>query len=225
MEPGDLHPWNASLAEAAEIQIRLSRLVKLQDEFEEVHTVCGIGLSFKTESNQVTAAAALLSFPELKLIQSQVKSQPLVFPYTSGYLAFSAGPTILELFKEFPKPDLVIFPGRGVIHPRGLGLASHLGVWLDLPTLACSKRPIFRDYPVPAQRRGSFLPLLGKESKLGAVLRTQSKTKSIFVSVGHKLSLSSAIDIVLRCCTKHRLPEPLRVAGILARRSDTYSDL
>lgn len=214
----ELHPWNVSLLEAAEIQRRLSGQIRLKDEFEAFSIISGVGLAFKPELGQLVVATSSYSFPDLKLVQSLVRREPVFFPYRSGYLAFTAGPAILSVFGVLKRPQLVIFPGRGIVHPRGLGLASHLGIWLNLSTIACAKRPIVKDYQMPALAKGSFALFSGKLARYGAVLRTQTGIKPIFVAPGHKISLSRAVDIVLRCCTKYRLPEPLRVAGILARR-------
>lgn len=214
----DLHPWNVTLSEAAAIQTKLSSRVILEDAFDKIATVCGVGIACKGSPEKIVVAATLFSFPDLKLITKQAISGKITFPYKSGYFAFCVGPAVLKLFQQIQRPSLIIFPGKGAVHPRGLGLASHLGLWLDLPTLACSRRPIAAAYTEPPYKAGSFTPLSGEFSKLGAVLRTQDNIKPIFVSIGHKMSLSTAIEIALGCCTKYRLPEPLRSALILARQ-------
>jgi deoxyribonuclease V len=115
-------------------------------------------------------------------------------------------------------PDLLIFPGRGIAHPRKLGLATHLGILLDIPTIACSKRALTRDYSEPNKREGSYEYIFEGKEKIGAVLRSKKNIKPIFVSPGNKIYPDSCLKIVLPCCTKYRLPEPLRQAQILARK-------
>ncbi len=214
----DLHPWNVTLSEAAAIQTKLSSQVILQDTLNKITTVCGVGFAFKGNPENLVAAATLFCYPDLMLITKRVITSKVTFPYKSGYLAFCVGPIVLKLFQQLQTPSLIILPGKGAVHPRGLGLASHIGIWLDLPTLACSKGPVLTGYTDPPTRRGSFTPLPGKFSNLGVVLRTQSGIKPVFLSIGHKIALSTAIQIALACCTKYRLPEPLRIALILARQ-------
>jgi deoxyribonuclease V len=136
-----------------------------------------------------------------------------------GLFAFSAGQAILAALKKIEKPDLMMFPGRGIAHPRGLGLASHIGVLLDIPAIACSKTPLWRDYPEPSQEKGSHVFVRGKAKRLvGAVVRTRLGKKSVFVTPGHRISVQTAVKIVLQSSPKYRIPEPLRQAHILARK-------
>ncbi len=160
-----------------------------------------------------------LSFPQLEIEETALHKQKVSFPYIPGLFAFSAGPAILSAIKKMQRLDLIMFPGRGIAHPRGLGLASHLGVLLDLPTIACSKTPLWRDYPEPSSKRGSYLFIERKDKQLaGAVVRTRESKKPIFVTQGHKVSIQTAVKIVLQCSPKYRMPEPLRQAHMLARK-------
>lgn len=136
-----------------------------------------------------------------------------------GFFAFSAGPAILSALKKMERSDLIIFPGRGIVHPRGLGLASHLGVLLDLPTIACSRTPLWRDIPEILSKKGAHELIKGEnEVPVGAVVRTREGAKPVFVTPGHKISVQSAVKIVLECSPRFRIPEPLRQAHIQAER-------
>lgn len=213
------HPWSVSLEEAKRIQENLSTKVILQDDFEKLQTITGVGMVFSKSGEEIFVACVTLSFPEMKTLNTGFGRGDVRFPYTSGYFAFSAGTTIISAFEKMPKPDLIMFPGRGIAHPRKLGLASHLGVLLDLPTIACSKTPLWRDYPELSTRKGEFVVKVNEnQTPIGAIVRTKAGVKPIFVTPGHKISIQSAVRIVLECCHKFRIPEPLRQARILAER-------
>lgn len=210
------HPWNVSPEEAKKIQEELSRFVIQEDKFQTIRVIGGVGINFGSSSLAVSMVE--FTYPDLKKIDSISEKYPLLFPYTPNLFAFSCGQTILSLLKKTELPDLMIFPGRGIAHPRRAGLASHLGVLLDLPTVGCSKRALIKDYTEPQKSKGSYKYLLEGKNKVGMVLRSKEDTKPIFVSPGNKISLKSALRITLHCCTKYRLPEPLRQAQILARK-------
>jgi deoxyribonuclease V len=213
------HSWRVSVDEAKQIQKRLSERVIVRDDFKKIETIAGVGVVFSRKQDEVLVGCASFSFPGLSIEQTAVYKQKVSFPYIPGLFAFSAGPAILSAIKKMQKPDLIMFPGRGIAHPRGLGLASHLGVLLDLPTIACSKTPLWRHYPEPSSNKGSPVFTKGKdEQRIGAVVRTREGKKPVFVTSGHRISVQSAVEIVLQCCPKYRIPEPLRQAHILARR-------
>ncbi len=163
---------------------------------------------------------ASLSFPGLTIQKTAFHRERLSFPYTPGFFAFSAGPAILSALKRIERPDLIMFPGRGIAHPRGLGLASHLGLLLDLPTIACSKTPLWRYYPQLSLEKGTHVSIKGERRKfVGAVVRTREGKKPIYVTPGHRISVETAAKIVLQCSPRYRIPEPLRQAHILAKRT------
>jgi deoxyribonuclease V len=137
------HNWDVSIEEAKRIQEELSRFVITKDAFEKIEKVLGVGVIFSKDNNKVSVACVNFSFPKLQILDQITDKRNCDFPYTPGLFAFSVGPAILPLLEKIDKPDLLIFPGRGIDHPRKLGLASHLGVLLDLPTVACSKRPLW----------------------------------------------------------------------------------
>ncbi|MGB8658074.1 MAG: endonuclease V [Candidatus Zixiibacteriota bacterium] len=219
-QPIESHPWSVSLEEAKEIQRKLSRQVTLRDDFGDVKRVLGVGIVFSKDEGEVFVGCVSFSFPELRPLEAVREKQKISFPYIPGFFAFSAGPAILSAIKKMERPDLILFPGRGVEHPRRLGLASHLGLLLDLPTIACSKTPLWRNYPEPSSKKGAHV--LVKEEKgdfAGAVVRSREDVKPIFVSAGHRISIQTAVKIILHCTPKYRMPEPLRQAQILAKRT------
>jgi deoxyribonuclease V len=213
------HPWSVSLEEAKRIQENLSAKVILHDDFRKLQTVMGVGVIFSKGGDKVFVACVIFSFPEMKLLQTTFGRGKVRFPYTPGFFAFSAGPTIISTSEKMPKPDLIMFPGRGIAHPRKLGLASHLGVLLDIPTIACSKTPLWSEYPKLSPRKGEFVMMKDEDDNpIGAVVRTRTGVKPVFVTPGHKISVQSAVEIALECSHKFRIPEPLRQARILAER-------
>lgn len=219
------HPWSVSLEEAEKIQQNLSAKVILKDDFEKLQKIMGVGIVFSKSGDEVFVAGVILSFPEMKILQTGFGKREIRFPYTPGFFAFSAGPAILSILEKMPKPDLIMFPGRGIAHPRKLGLASHLGVLLDIPTMACSRTPLWRDYPKISLGKGNFVMVKGEnETTIGAVLRTRAGVKPIFVTPGHKISVRSAVKIILECSHKFRIPEPLRQGRLLAERIKNTED-
>jgi deoxyribonuclease V len=214
------HPWSVSIEEAKRIQKNLSTKVILYDDFKIIHTIMGVGIVFSKEGDEIFVACVTLSFPEMKLLQTTFGRGKVRFPYIPGFFAFSAGPTLISTLEKIPKPDLIMFPGRGIAHPRKLGLASHLGLLLDLPTIACSRTPLWTDYPKLSPRKGEFVMVKDEDdNSIGAVVRTKKGVKPIFVTPGHKISIQSAAKIVLECSLRFRIPEPLRQARILAEKT------
>lgn len=213
------HIWNVSIEEAKTIQKELSRFVITKDEFEKIEKILGVGVIFSQTDNKVSVACVSFSFPQLQILDQIVEKRNYDFPYVPGLFAFSVGPTILSLLNKIERPDLIIFPGRGIDHPRKLGLASHLGVLLDLPTIACSKRPLWKDHPEPSLKKGEHEFVQDKNGNpIGAVVRTRHKVKPIYVTIGHKISIQTAVKIIFECTTNYRIPEPLRQAHILAKK-------
>lgn len=210
------HPWNVALEEAKKIQEGLSKYIIREDEFRNIRVVAGVGISFGPSSLAVSIVR--FTFPDSERLDYVSGKFPLSFPYTPNFFAFSSGSAILSILEKVDLPDLLIFPGRGIVHPRKVGLATHLGILLDIPTIACSKRALTRDYSEPKKRKGSYEYILAGKEKVGIVLRSKNSTKPIFISPGNKISVDSSSKIILQCCTKYRLPEPLRQTQILARK-------
>jgi deoxyribonuclease V len=213
----ELHPWVKNVAEARIIQEQLRKQVIVSDCLGEVKYVAGVDVGFEDNYEISKAAVAVLSYPELELIETAIARIPTAFPYVPGYLSFREIPVILAALPKLKIiPDLILCDGQGIAHPRRLGLASHLGVLLDLPTIGVAKSLFIGQHePVPLVK-GSWQPLIDQEETIGVVLRSRTKVKPLYVSIGHKISLATAIDYVMGCLTKYRLPETTRWADKIA---------
>jgi deoxyribonuclease V len=180
-----------------------------------VQTVAGIDVGFP--GGRGRAAVAVLSLPDLRLVDSTQAEADALFPYIPGLLAFREGPVILAALEKLSLvPDLLIFDGHGLAHPRRMGIATHIGVLLDLPSIGCAKSRLVGTHHEPSPTRGAQAHLYNEALVIGTVLRTQERVNPVYVSVGHRIDLERAIDFVLRCCTRYRLPEPVRCAHRLA---------
>lgn len=163
------------------------------------------------------AAVALFSFPSLELLQTTLAEVEISFPYVPGLLAFREGPAVLAALERMSiPPDMLMFDAQGIAHPRRMGLASHIGILLDIPSIGCAKSRLCGEYQPPEKHKGSWTPLYDNDEIIGAVVRTRDNVRPVFVSVGHRVDLESAIDIVLSCTTRYRLPEPTRWAHRIA---------
>lgn len=216
-----LHDWNLTPAQAVALQIELARhLVHDQPlDLSAVRLIAGVDVSVKNDVSQ--AAVVALSFPDLQLVEAVTAAYPTPFPYIPGLLTFREGPSLEAAFQRLrSEPDVFIFDGMGRIHPRRIGIASHMGLWLDRPTVGCGKSHLIGEYVEPGNQTGDFSPLRDGGEVLGVVLRTRPNVKPVYVSVGHRADLNTAIELVLRCTTKYRLPEPIRQAHTLAGQFD-----
>ncbi|HLO47601.1 MAG TPA: deoxyribonuclease V [Kamptonema sp.] len=211
------HEWPKTIEEAIAIQQQLRNEVIAQDQVGKICYVAGVDVSYEEATATARAAVAVLTFPELQLQEQAVVSCPVNFPYTPGFLSFREVPPILSALENLTTtPDLILCDGQGLAHPFRFGLACHLGVLTNVPTIGVAKTRFIGEHdPVPPER-GSWQPLRDRTEIIGAVLRTQKEVKPIYVSIGHKVSLNKAIDCVMRCTLKYRLPETTRVADRLA---------
>ncbi len=204
--------------EAIEIQNRLRSKLILKKAFSKLDTIGGADVSYSKKKDILCGAIAVFTYPELKLIDSTSVRGRISFPYIPGLLAFREGPILLKAFEMLRiKPNLMIFEGHGIAHPRGLGLASHLGLWLDIPSIGCAKSPLVREFQSPPLFRGSVEWVLMGDKRVGAILRTKDKVKPVFVSPGHRIDLETSIQIILTACRRYRIPEPLRKAHHLSQ--------
>lgn len=207
--------WDLTPAEAIGLQKRLSSFVTRESKVKRVATVAGIDTGY----NQGTSRAAVvkLEYPSLKPIASAVAERPVRFPYIPGLLSFREGPVIIEAFEKLKTlPDLLIFDGQGIAHPRRFGIACHIGLMLDIPSIGCAKTKLLGEFDEPSPQRGRFTYLIDRGETIGAVVRTRSNVKPVFVSIGHKVNLEDSIQFVLGCCRGYRLPETTRRADKLA---------
>jgi deoxyribonuclease V len=215
----DLHPWDLPPAEAREVQRRLAAEVVAEDRLGAIARVAGADVGFprRGEQEMARAAAVLLSYPDLAPLGEHILEEPVRYPYIPGLLSFRETPTVVAALQRLPAPpDLLMVDGQGRAHPRRFGIACHIGLVLDLPTLGCAKSVLVGKYDEPAQQAGAWTPLVHHDEVIGAALRTRVGVKPVFVSVGHRVSLETAIRLVLACTRGVRLPEPTRLADALA---------
>lgn len=207
----DMHRWDVSPQEALRIQERVKERVLLHRTLDRIGTVAGVDVSFG--ENEAVAAVGIFDYETLNVVEESVARSPSFFPYIPGLLTFREGPVILQAFHQLThQPDVIIFDGQGIAHPRGLGIASHLGVFLNRPTIGCAKSRLVGEYIMPDTGKGSVTPLTFRNEAIGAVVRTRQNVKPVFISPGHLIDIQLAIDIVLYCCRGFRLPEPIRWA-------------
>ena len=215
VNPKLAQPWDVSPAEARDIQCRLHRHVRVSSLVEQPRIVAGVDVSVR--QGLARSAVVHLSFPGLEPIEATAAERPATFPYVPGLLAFREGPVVLEaLGKLEGQLDVMIFDAHGLAHPRRMGLATHMGILLDIPTVGCAKSRLCGDYTEPDARRGSWQQLLHGDEVIGAVLRTRQNVKPVFVSVGHRMCLDDAVALVLACAPTYRLPETTRWAHRVA---------
>lgn len=207
------HPWDVSPQEAVALQEQLRAQIVCQDKFGSVNTVGGIDVGYMDGGKNACAAIIVLSFPDLKLREISRASQAVRFPYIPGLLSFREAPVILEALSQLSSlPDLLLCDGHGLAHPRRFGLACHVGLLSGLPSIGVAKKLLTGAYDPLAAARGSWQPLIEGGEVIGAALRTQPGVKPVFVSIGHRLCLQTAIDYVLRLTTRYRLPDPIHQA-------------
>jgi deoxyribonuclease V len=211
-----LHPWNLTPKEAIEIQKNLSARIVRENDLKTVRYVAGADMAVSKNPDMAYAGVVVLSFPELQIVETRQAVLKLTFPYIPGLLAFRESPALLKAFEKLRiEPDLVMIDGQGLAHPRGFGIACHIGLWLDKPTLGCAKSRLFGNHRPPPLKRGGWTPLTGNHNEvIGAVVRTKDKTNPVYVSIGHKIDLLSAIQYSLACAQGYRIPEPTRQADI-----------
>lgn len=212
-----LHEWNVTAADAIAIQRQLAnQLIDRPIEIDKIKYIAGVDVSVKPDANgiaQSQAAIVILDYPALTVVETALAQIPTPFPYIPGLLTFREAPAILLALEKLTiTPDVFIFDGMGRIHPRRIGIAAHMGLWLDKPTIGCGKTFFLGQYTEPDQARGAWSPLTDKGQLIGAVLRTRPNVKPVYISAGHLADLPSSLELVLNCTTKYRLPDPIRAA-------------
>lgn len=209
--------WPRNVSQARTEQERLAGLVDLSDQPGPVNLVAGLDVHYRRDEGLAVAAAALFTFPGLELVEEATAQGDVPFPYISGYLSFREVPPALEALSRLKqRPQAVICDGQGIAHPRGMGLACHLGLLCGIPTVGAAKSRLVGSYQEPEEERGQWSPLIYRDRVVGAVLCTKEGVRPLFVSPGHLISLPSAISLVLECTDGFRLPEPVRRAHQLA---------
>jgi deoxyribonuclease V len=212
----ELHPWNLSPGEAAQVQKKLRERLILQWDGRPVAAIGGVDVSIKPETAR--AAIVVIRIPELTPVEAVTADAPLVFPYIPGLLAFREGPAVLAAWEMLDvKPDLLMFDGQGIAHPRGMGIASLMGLWLDRPTIGVAKSRLYGKHTEVGPGRGDRAELLDRQGNIiGTVLRTRERTNPLYISPGHRIDVQHATEFVLGCLTGYRLPEPTRWAHKIA---------
>lgn len=211
------HDWNVSASEAIAIQKTLQKKLNLQDDFSEITRVAGVDVGFENDGRITRAAVAVLSFPELDTLETQITRLPTRFPYIPGLLSFRELPAVLEALSQLQQmPDVILCDGQGYAHPRRMGIACHLGILTDIPAIGVGKTRLTGKHGDVPQQKGKWAPLIDKGETIGAVLRTREGVKPLYISPGHRVSLESAIQLVMSCVTRFKLPETTRQAHKLA---------
>ncbi len=220
MKVPDLHDWEMSPRDALALQKELAAQVGLRNKLPDpVATVAGVDVSYEKHGHHFFAGVVVLSLPSLEIIEQARAVGESTFPYVPGLLSFRELPLVIEAFRRLHTvPDAVLVDGQGLAHPRGLGMACHLGLWLGLPTVGCAKSRLCGTHPEPGPLRGDSVPLVLGEKTVGAVLTTRSNVKPLYISPGHLVDIPAAVSLVLSCCSRYRLPEPTRLAHLLTNR-------
>jgi len=212
-----LHGWQINVNEAKQIQMELAGQVRQQGNNIKPKFIAGVDISAGQAQKMARAAVVVLNYPALCLCDVVTTEDELHFPYVPGLLSFRESPLILAAWSKLSiQPDLLIVDGHGIAHPRRFGIASHLGLLLDLPTIGCAKSRLCGLESPVAPEAGSHAELTDNGEIIGAVLRSKTDTKPIYISIGHKIDLTAAVEWATRCCRGYRLPEPARLAHIAA---------
>jgi deoxyribonuclease V len=231
MQVHQIHPWRVTPAEAQSIQRSLAGQVSRRNEVTLPRLVAGVDISSNRVDGMGTGAVVVLAYPELTVVETGAVKQRVDFPYVPGLLSFREAPLILAACERLSStPDLILVDGQGIAHPRRLGLASHVGLLLDVPTIGCAKSRLCGDHELAGDEAGSFAEVQDDGEVIGAALRTKTRVRPLYVSIGHKVDLASAISWVMKCCRGYRLPEPTRLAhlaagGRLPSESGTSSEM
>jgi deoxyribonuclease V len=225
MKIHQLHSWDVNIPDAIALQKELASKVETRTPLVRCKLVAGADISYNLRSPVFYAAVVVLRTTDWSIVEKQEVVRESPFPYVPGLLSFREAPALLEAFARIESPvDAVMIDGQGIAHPRRIGIASHLGLWLDLPTIGCAKSLLVGKYKEPRAKRGSLAALKDKDDSIGCVLRTRDGVKPVFVSVGHKIDQASAVRLVLRSAQGYRIPEPTRQAhlhvNVLRRHAD-----
>lgn len=215
MAVSDLHHWNVTYEEAVEIQRRLSARVALRRLDKKINCIAGLDVSYAKGGNSVWAGVVVFDYPSLVKLEERWSQQEVHFPYIPGLLSFREIPVLIDVLGKLEiEPDLIFCDGQGIAHPRGLGIASHLGVLLNKPTIGCAKSRLVGEFDQIGERRGDYVYLRYQDRVVGVVVRTRSGVKPVFISPGHKVVLNDCIKLVLETSSRFRIPEPTRQAHL-----------
>ena len=210
-------PWDLTPKQAIDLQKKLTNQLITQDQFSKIQTVAGVDVGFEQQNTIARAAVAVLALENLELIHSSIARRPVTFPYVPGLLAFREIPVVLDALEQLShQPDMLLCDGQGIAHPRGLGIAAHLGLLTNIPSIGIAKKRLIGDHEPVGNQKGDYQPLYIKDKQVGVVLRTRDNVKPLYISPGHRVGITTAMEMVMRCLTKYRLPETTRYAHNLA---------
>jgi deoxyribonuclease V len=219
-----LHGWDLTPTAAVALQRELACRVEMRTPLTKVELIAGADVSYARFSSIFYAGIVVLRADDMSIVESQGVVRRVKFPYVPGLLSFRESPVLLEAFDLLKtRPDVLMMDGQGFAHPRRFGIACHLGLWLDLPTIGCAKSLLIGEPKEPKPKAGSVAPLLDKGDVIGKVVRTRTGVKPVYVSVGHRVDLASAVRIVLKSCRGRRIPEPTRQAHLFVNQLRTAS--
>ena len=213
-----LHPWNVTTTEAAKIQMGLKERISQVDDFDKIEQVGSVDVNYKKGMAKATAAAVVLSFPGLEVLETRVVEGEISFPYVPGLFSFREIPLLIPALEKLKTtPSVMLVDGQGIAHPQRMGLAAHLGILMDIPTIGCAKSPLLGTHEEPSIEKGAYTYLYDQTEVIGAVVRTRTNISPVYISIGHKISLHTAVEVTLKCTPKFRIPEPLRTAHQMSR--------
>lgn len=211
-----LHPWDVTPQQAVAIQQQLRSKVVVEPLSRPIHFVAGCDISFDKGSDIVYAGVVVLELPQLVEVARGTAIARVKFPYIPGLLSFRESPAVLEAWNQLQTmPDALVVDGQGYAHPRRFGIACHLGLLMNIPSIGCAKSLLIGKFEEPGSRAGSYAPLIDKEETIGVVLRTENDVSPVFVSIGHRVTLEDAVQLVMKCTKGYRIPEPTRQAHLL----------
>lgn len=214
------HAWNVSPSRAVEIQRQLADRVIPRGRLRRARLIAGADIAFTTDKETCVAGVVVWDLRTDQVVEQQVVRQPVAFPYVPGLLSFREAPALVAAFRKLSvEPDAFMFDGQGLAHPRRFGLACHVGVLIDRPSLGCAKSILIGGGETPAPERGSTAPLIHHGQTIGEAVRTRDGVRPVYVSIGHRMSLRVAVDLTLQCSTRYRLPEPTRLADKLVAKA------
>jgi len=215
----EVHRWDVSPEEAIQLQRQLRSQLDLTAEPDRIETIAGVDVSYDKASNRMFAAVVVMRREGLEILETRTATVEATFPYIPGLLSFRESPAVIQAWSKLMlKPDCLVCDGQGIAHPRRFGIACHLGLLFETPSIGCAKSLLVGKYQEPGKARGSVEYLYDRGELIGAVVRTKESVEPVFVSQGHKISLERAVEVVLACCTTYRLPEPTRQADLLVNQ-------
>ncbi len=214
-----LHNWTTDIREASRIQDNLSHFIEVKSTKKDYRLIAGADTAYSKKDSSVFAAIVVMRFPELVTVDRARAQSMVTFPFQPGFFVFREGPVLIKALQRLQvTPDVIMFDANGVAHEKGIGMASHLGLMLDTPTIGCAKKRLVGEFEEPDNTLNATKPLLYKGKQVGTVIRTRVDVKPLIVSVGHKIDLESAVELIASTTRGYRLPEPMRVAHILSNK-------